>query len=327
MRWTGNSIILVRSLDADRFSSMLMMTSQHHEQPGLPDFTVITLERNVEATVPLLNFSTTPPPGNRLLWTAGFPRGLPLKYGEGSTSPYNLTNNNLRVRHNLTTFPGASGSPIFNANNEVVAIHVRGASNPGFVKYVQNAGGLISCPAYQAQALDETTWAEGFRTDYIRWLFNPAARIVFDVRFDATAQSPPDNAPCRVQLSAILNHNLNQLQPANIVLPPCDLGQGVRSAHIDATGPLNAGLAALGLLPVAVRGLNIQLLGPGGAPLANARRLLVSIGMEIGSSVGGREGIEYVNFNERLQQARWLNPLSNAADVFFRRVLIEPIHF
>jgi len=62
------------------------------------------------------------------LFTLGYPLGQPLKYQPGSVvtrvDPYRNS-----FEHQLDTFAGNSGSPIFNAHtNEVVGIHVRSSS-------------------------------------------------------------------------------------------------------------------------------------------------------------------------------------------------------
>jgi hypothetical protein len=303
---------------------MLWVTSMTKIQPGLPDFTILTLNRNVEPNVPILAFSTVPPSANSALWSAGYPRGLPLKYGVGISSPVNLANNNLRVRHNITTFPGNSGSPIFTNNNQVVAVHVRGPKDAGFETYKKDANGSITCPVYQAVDHNEDTWAEGFRTDYVRWLFNRDARTVLDITFEA-ATIPSDTAPCHLRIWVRVNYARDQPEPAPILTTTIDL-DARRQWQVNISDSLKQGLTALNKYPAEVRGIKFELLQPTGQPRLQARRQLQNLSMTIGSGVRGRENVEYVHFYEE-GNGKVMDSNRPVSEVVFQRVLVAPIHF
>jgi len=58
------------------------------------------------------------------IYIIGFPSGLPMKMSKGLA----LINNNKKEYFNcsLDTFKGNSGGPVFNSNDEIIGILVRG---------------------------------------------------------------------------------------------------------------------------------------------------------------------------------------------------------
>jgi hypothetical protein len=242
-----------------------------------------------------------------------------MKYGTGQSSQTNLVNNNLRVRHNITTSPSSSGSPIFNNANQVLGVHVRGPPDANFTNY-RSVAGVISCPTYQADHNNDT-WAEGTRLDYIRWLFAPNARTVLEIAFKDT-NDPGDFLPAALVVSVLVNYGRNQPQPAPIPLSPIALGND-RQIQGEISGPLNAALMPAGLLPIEIRGFQFQLFSTQGGP-TNSRRNLIRVGMTNGSNVPASEGIEYVNFSVATDQMITHN---RTASGIFERVIVDPIHF
>lgn len=88
-----------------------------------PDFAVIELDRPVVGIKPLkLNFGGVK--NGDAVFAVGHPTGLPAKYS--GQSKVLDTSNAYHFRVNLDTLGGNSGSPVFNAQNEVVAILVAG---------------------------------------------------------------------------------------------------------------------------------------------------------------------------------------------------------
>lgn len=88
-----------------------------------PDFAVIELDRPVEGIKPLkLNFNGVK--NGDSVFAVGQPSGLPAKYS-GQSKVFDVSNA-YHFRVNLDTFGGNSGSPVFNMQNEVVAILVAG---------------------------------------------------------------------------------------------------------------------------------------------------------------------------------------------------------
>jgi V8-like Glu-specific endopeptidase len=88
-----------------------------------PDFAVIELDRPVVGIKPLkLNFGGVK--NGDAVFAVGHPIGLPAKYS-GQSKVFD-TSNLYHFRVNLDTFGGNSGSPVFNAKYEVVAILVAG---------------------------------------------------------------------------------------------------------------------------------------------------------------------------------------------------------
>ena len=86
------------------------------------DWALIELDRKVVGRNPL-KLNTKKPSRNDKIFTIGTPSGLPLKVATGSVRSVKIGN---YFRTNLDTFAGNSGSPVFNTNNEVIGILVRG---------------------------------------------------------------------------------------------------------------------------------------------------------------------------------------------------------
>lgn len=86
------------------------------------DWALIELDRKVVGRSPL-KLNTKKPSKSDKIFTIGTPSGLPLKVATGSVRSVKIGN---YFRTNLDTFAGNSGSPVFNASNEVIGILVRG---------------------------------------------------------------------------------------------------------------------------------------------------------------------------------------------------------
>lgn len=86
------------------------------------DWALIELDRKVVDRKPL-KLNAKKPSKNDKIFTIGTPSGLPLKVATGSVRSVRIGN---YFNTNLDTFAGNSGSPVFNANNEVIGILVRG---------------------------------------------------------------------------------------------------------------------------------------------------------------------------------------------------------
>lgn len=86
------------------------------------DWSLIELDRKVMGRTPL-KLNTQKPSKNDKVFTIGTPSGLPLKVATGSVRSVKIGN---YFRTTLDTFAGNSGSPVFNASNEVIGILVRG---------------------------------------------------------------------------------------------------------------------------------------------------------------------------------------------------------
>lgn len=88
-----------------------------------PDFVVIRLQEPIAVT-PSERAPKTPDE-NTDVYEIGYPIGLPAKYAPGAQ----VLKNDPAVAHflaNLDGFRGNSGSPVFNAQHQIVGIHVRG---------------------------------------------------------------------------------------------------------------------------------------------------------------------------------------------------------
>ncbi|MDR2868728.1 MAG: trypsin-like peptidase domain-containing protein [Bacteroidales bacterium] len=70
------------------------------------------------------------------IYVAGYPFGMPFTVTEGTvSSPKQLMNNNYYIQTDAAVNPGNSGGPMFNSNNELIAITVSkftDADNMGF---------------------------------------------------------------------------------------------------------------------------------------------------------------------------------------------------
>ncbi len=86
------------------------------------DWALVEVDRALDRDP--LHLSTKPVEKEDRVYYIGFPRGLPIKYAGGArvmdpgTGPF--------FKANLDTFKGCSGAPVFDKDNNVVGIHVRG---------------------------------------------------------------------------------------------------------------------------------------------------------------------------------------------------------
>ena len=85
------------------------------------DWAVIELDRPVKDRAPL-KLSKNSPSKNDAVFVIGTPSGTPLKVATGKTRSKHFN----YFKTNLDTFGGNSGSPVFDAQNEVAGILVRG---------------------------------------------------------------------------------------------------------------------------------------------------------------------------------------------------------
>lgn len=141
---------------------------------------------------------------------------------------------------------------------------------------------------------NEDTWAEGFRTDYVRWLFNRDSRSMLDIAFKAVTNQS-DTAPCRLRIWVRVSYARGQLEPAPILITTVDL-DGKREWHVNVSTNLKEGLEALNKYPAEERGVKLELLPPSGQPTLLARRQLISLRM---TNRKRRSNIEHIHFYEQ----------------------------
>ncbi len=114
-------------------------------QPIDQDFGLIILDTPLSKTPGILSLSSKALDAiHQQIMVAGYPyqagdriTTLALKRGYGIFDSYNANRERV-MYHNVDTQPGQSGSPILNANNEVIGIHTFGLSN-----YQLNGGVMI----------------------------------------------------------------------------------------------------------------------------------------------------------------------------------------
>ncbi|MBF8807510.1 MAG: trypsin-like peptidase domain-containing protein [Enterococcus lacertideformus] len=107
------------------------------EKPSVDtDIAVITVDtldgKSIGDIVPILPYklTNTVEVGTDLV-TAGYPGDKP--WGTMWTSKGNsLDQTKTRIYYNMDTAGGQSGSPIYNLNNEIIAVHTTGAGNKNF---------------------------------------------------------------------------------------------------------------------------------------------------------------------------------------------------
>ena len=85
------------------------------------DWALIELDRPVTDRAPLKLNKASPNKGDDV-FVIGTPSGLPLKVASGSVRANKMN----YFRTNLDTYAGNSGSPVFNKQNEVIGVLVRG---------------------------------------------------------------------------------------------------------------------------------------------------------------------------------------------------------
>ena len=114
--------IIKRDLDTNQGGIWNTIVSIWNGGPG-PDFALVKLDRKVTGRAPLTIASADPRNGEKL-FVIGHPVGLPLKdAGDASVKDASPT---YFYRANLDTFGGNSGSAVFNSQNKVAGILVRG---------------------------------------------------------------------------------------------------------------------------------------------------------------------------------------------------------
>lgn len=86
------------------------------------DYALIRLDRAITNITPLVLANSIPAVGESL-FTIGHPSGLPKKISAGATV---LEIKNGFFKTNTDSYGGSSGSPLFNQNNQVIGILVRG---------------------------------------------------------------------------------------------------------------------------------------------------------------------------------------------------------
>jgi V8-like Glu-specific endopeptidase len=90
------------------------------------DFAVLELETNVDKNR-ICIIRSEEVRLNEAVSVAGHPVGLPLKYSPGATVKFNDSKNYFVA--DLDTYGGNSGSPVFDSQNRVIGILVRGAKD------------------------------------------------------------------------------------------------------------------------------------------------------------------------------------------------------
>lgn len=117
--------VLVKSLPMDAVYNCKRVIKSVYGTYIKNDWALIELDRKVVGRKPL-KLNTKRPSKKDKVFTIGTPIGLPLKVATGfvrSTKIFNY------FTTNLDTYVGSSGSPVFNARNEVIGILARGSSD------------------------------------------------------------------------------------------------------------------------------------------------------------------------------------------------------
>ena len=133
-------------------------------QPTDQDFGLIILDTPISKEVGILSLTNNPlDTMHQQVMVAGYPyqagdrvTTLTPKKGYGIFDSYNPTRERT-MYHNVDTQPGQSGSPILNANNEVIGIHTFGLSN-----YQLNGGVMMD--DYVLQTIRDWTGASSSST-------------------------------------------------------------------------------------------------------------------------------------------------------------------
>jgi len=87
---------------------------------------------------------------NDSLYILGYPSGLPLKYADNAYVTINNLSNNY-FKSNLDAFGGNSGSPVFNYNNKLVGMLVRGARDFEETIQIGDCKYLNKCISYDCK--------------------------------------------------------------------------------------------------------------------------------------------------------------------------------
>lgn len=109
------------------------------EESEEQDYALIRLDRAVTNISPL-SLATTPPEVGDSTFTIGHPSGLPKKISAGATV---LETKKNFFKTNTDSYGGSSGSPLFNQNNQVIGILVRGEDD--YVDQPVSNGSPLTC--------------------------------------------------------------------------------------------------------------------------------------------------------------------------------------
>lgn len=221
--------------------------------PGQPDLAIIRLE--TVATQPPLVISTNPPAQDEPLWMAGHGDGLPLKISAGQCSRRDiraLPKPNVQTfYHNLSSFHGNSGSPIFNNNNQVVGIEVWGPDDYDI------GTGTITGLFEAAMPAHLSKWGVGMRTDHMRWLIDTAATVTVMAWLPSDAKSS-ETLDCQITVSydKTTIGDTNDAQPGKYML--FDVSQDLRKRAVRAID-LDSLLFKLNRIGTETRGVSRRL--------------------------------------------------------------------
>lgn len=151
MQKTGNAQVVIQNSEIYSGDSLL----GRQEDGSGSDWAIVKLDRPVTNHRILPIRRTGRIPNNNSVYVIGHPNGLPAKFAPGA----NVRDNSPQAffKANLDTYGGNSGSPVFNEENVVEGILVRGETD-----FVPQGNCMVSlvCPTTGCQGEDCTRTTE-----------------------------------------------------------------------------------------------------------------------------------------------------------------------
>lgn len=118
--WMNSSLDANLSVPAENVYSVKRIIHSEHNSLMNIDYAVIELDRDCTVAEPLF-IASEPLKEGDYVYTIGYPNGLPLKYAPNA---YVIRLDPNSFLASLDAFKGNSGSPVFNANGEIVGVYM-----------------------------------------------------------------------------------------------------------------------------------------------------------------------------------------------------------
>ncbi|KAF7335012.1 hypothetical protein MVEN_02251400 [Mycena venus] len=221
-----------------------------------PDFCFFRAKETLDEKIKPLKFlepRSTAPKAEDSVVTAGFPRGVPVKFAKGviKTYPGSAWEG---MRYAASVDKGCSGSPIFAFDNgqtvgDVLGIVIRGVMSD----YRRDTSGKVVRVVLDGAIPGE--WEDGQRIEAIRWCISSNAKVELFLDFPTNEDTVATNIKVTINggnnTAFELERFVVRYTPDQILLPPFDISGQLHDKKI---------------LPVDVPGISFQVVPDNNSP-------------------------------------------------------------